>query len=208
MGVHALGQRPHLTDGGTGVHALGKRPHVSNSGMGVHALGQIPHVGHGGKGVQEPYNTNLYEWFRALSERLRYVRCVNGDWTRVCGGKWQSNCGTVGVFFDPPYSAEADRDDALYAEESATVAHDVRAWCLERGDDPLYRIVLAGYAGEHEELAGHGWRMQAWKAPGGYASTARQKDTRGQVNRHREVLWFSPHCLKPTAEPSLFEEQE
>lgn len=34
-----------------------------------------------------------------------------------------------------------------------------------------------------------------WKAQGGYANTAPDNNqTRGKLNRHREVLFFSPHC--------------
>jgi len=54
---------------------------------------------------------------------------------------------------------------------------------------------LAGYEGEHESLAALGWRVQAWSARGGYASLA-GNDSPG-ANRHRERLWFSPHCLGP-----------
>jgi site-specific DNA-adenine methylase len=192
MGVHALGQRPHVSRPGMGVHALGKRPHVSNAGMGVHALGQIPHVSNTGMGVQEPYATHLWTWFRALSERLRYVRVVCGDWTRVCGGNWQANSGMCGIFFDPPYSDDANRDDNLYDKhDSLSVAHDVRAWCLERGDDRAYRIVLAGYREEHEELLAHGWHAHAWKAKGGYANLGKGA---GRNNRLRETLFLSPYC--------------
>jgi hypothetical protein len=111
----------------------------------------------------------------------------------VCGGDWQDKLGTAGFFFDPPYSLEAGRDDNIYAQESGTVAHDVRAWCLERGDRPTYRIVLAGYEGEgHEELEAAGWRVKKWKTGGGYGKTGKGK---GLLNRHRERLWLSPHCL-------------
>jgi hypothetical protein len=67
----------------------------------------------------------------------------------------------------------------------------VSAWCLERGAIPLYRIVLAGYE-EHSELLNNGWTMQRWKARGGYGNLGKG---RGVENRHREVLYFSPHCL-------------
>ena len=161
-------------------------------GSGLTSIGQIPHLGDGGKGVQEPYNTNIYEWFRKLSERLRYVRVVCGDWTRVCGGDWQDKPGTVGIFMDPPYGTDATRDPNIYHVESLTVAKDVADWVLERGDRPSYRIVLAGYYEEHERLLKHGWRVHTWKAGGGYGNLG---DGQGAANRHREALFFSPHCL-------------
>ncbi len=203
-GVYAIGRRPHLSNGGNGVYAIGRRPHLSNGGNGVHAIGQRPHLSDGGKGVQEPYNTNIYAWFRQLSERLRYVRIVCGDWTRVCSGDWQDDMGDVGIFFDPPYGVE-NRDKDIYHHESLTVAQDVAQWCLERGSKPTYRIVLAGYVEEHEWLLEHGWRMKRWKANGGYGNLGSQ-DSQGKTNRHREALFFSPHCLnKDNTQMTLFE---
>lgn len=182
---------------GSGLTCPGQRPHVGTGGTGVHALGQIPHVSNGGKGVTDPYNTHLYAWFRRLSERLRYVRVVCGDWKRVCGGSWQDNCGDVGIFMDPPYAGGIGRDENLYHQESTTVAAEVNTWCLERGAIKSYRIVLAGYE-EHQNLLEHGWTSHAWKAQGGYGNISCNGKTSnpGKANRKREVLYFSPHCQK------------
>ena len=87
---------------------------------------------------------------------------------------------------------------SLYATDSGTVAHKVRAYCLKHGDDPRYRIALAGYEGEHDELEQHGWRVHAWTPDGGMSNTG---NARGKANRKRERIWFSPHCLH---EPTLF----
>jgi DNA adenine methylase len=84
------------------------------------------------------------------------------------------------------------RDTAVYAEESADVSDAVRAWALERGSRETYRIVLAGYEGEHDELESAGWRVVSWKAHGGYSHLSGNQDN---PNRHRERLWFSPHCI-------------
>lgn len=193
-GLTRPGQIPHLTDG-KGVHKTGKRPHLAG-GQGVHKTGKILHLT-GGK-VQEPYNTGIYEWFRELSERLRYVRVVCGDWSRVCGGDWQDNKGICGIFFDPPYGVAATRDESIYHHDSLSVADDVRSWCLARGDRPSYRIVLAGYYEEHASLLDHGWRVERWKATGGYSNLGGGKNE----NRKREALFFSPHCLDNA--PELF----
>lgn len=191
-GVHAIGKIPYVADGGKGVHAIGQIPHVIHGGKGVHAIGQIPHVADNCKDVRSPYNTNLYEWFRTLSERLRYVRVVCGDWTSVCGGDWQDNMGICGMFFDPPYSADAGRGQYIYHKESTTVAHDVSEWAVKRGSRKTYRIVIAGYEGEHEWLLEYGWRKEAWSASGGYGN---QGDGKGKENRHKEALFVSPHCV-------------
>jgi hypothetical protein len=137
----------------------------------------------------------LIGWFGQIRDRFRTVRVCCGNWLRVCDSSSVTvRLGMTGIFFDPPYSAEAERCNSLYGVESKTVAHDVRAYCLERGRDPKMRIVLAGYAGEgHEELEANGWTVLAWKASGGYGN--RTKD--GKDNAAKERLWISPHCVNP-----------
>ena len=51
--------------------------------------------------------------------------------------------GTVGIFFDPPYAVE--NRSSVYECDDFNVAHDVRAWAIERGDKKTYRICIAGY---------------------------------------------------------------
>lgn len=188
---------------GRGMASIGQRPHLGDAGKGVHAIGQVPHLAGGysdGQGVHAAKKPGrIYEWFQELSQRLRRVRVVCGDWSRVCGGDWQDNIGTVGIFFDPPYGVE-DRHGAVYAEDSQTVSHEVRAWALERGSKASYRIVLAGYEDEHAECLDHGWTAIRWKTKGGYANLG---DSQGKTNRHRETLFLSPHC---ETEAMLFSE--
>lgn len=188
---------------GNGLVCPNQRPLVAQSGRGVHKLSQIPAVAHSGRGVQDPYNDNIYAWFRALAERLRYVRVVCGDWTRVCGGNWQDDIGVCGIFFDPPYGEAATRKPGLYTTDSLTVADDVRVWCLDRGDKPKMRICLAGYYEEHEDLLEHGWTAHRWATRGGYGNQSGQ----GNDNRKRETLFMSPHCVE-NSELLLFAEEE
>ena len=140
-------------------------------------------------------------WFRHLAARLRHVRVLNGDWSRVVSRGTSINdpvrrgVGPCGVFLDPPYADTASRTGDLYRLDSLTVAHDVRAWCLEHGDDPRYRIVLAGFDGEHgDELADAGWTTHTWRPRKGFGT-----------QHHRERLMASPHCLterRPESSPS------
>ena len=217
----ATGPRPQVGVQGAGVHQAGQIPHLSD-GKGIN--NQIPLLNHGtgfcrrpcfgSEGahgvhkvtltaepdqlldVRDPYTPGLYQWFRQLSERLRRVRVVCGDWKRVCGGDWQDGRGTCGMFLDPPYDPKTcDRDANIYHCESATVANEVREWCLARGDRKSYRIVLAGYYEEHESLLDHGWTVHRWSAHGGFANKAKDKTKcKGEANRHKEALFFSPHC--------------
>ena len=104
----------------------------------------------------------------------------------------QNSMGDVGIFFDPPYGIENRTD--VYSKESYDVAHKVREWCIERGGISTYRIVLCGYE-EHEELLKYGWTSQKWKTRGGYANIS-LKHTQGKENSHREVIYFSPFCIR------------
>lgn len=152
---------------------------------------QLPHLGDAGRGINSVgIASNLADYFLKLSTRLRSVRVTCGDWTRVLGPAVTTHNGLTGVFLDPPYS-HAERS-SVYGEHDEDCAADVRAWCLEHGDDPLLRIALCGYAGEgHEALDAAGWTTCRWKANGGYGSRG---TGRGRENSGRETVWFSPHC--------------
>ena len=145
--------------------------------------------------------SDLTAYLSTLASRFRDVRVCSGDWQRVLGPGVTAN-GIAGIFLDPPYSAEANRVPC-YAEEDFSVSHDVRAWCVLNGSNPLLRIALCGYAGEgHEDLLLYGWSEMPWKATGGYASLG---TGRGKDNAGRERIWFSPACVRPR-QFSLFEE--
>ena len=206
------GQLIHLGNAGQGV----KRQliHLGDAGKGVNR--QLIHLGDAGQGVNRkrihlgdagrgdgvlPVNAALYAYMHQLAARLRGVRVCCGDWQRVVTNGALAYGATVGVFLDPPYSDAADRDMTLYAVDSGDVAHAVRAWCLENGDNPRYRIVLAGYEDEHAAYMPHTWRMMTYRANKSYGSS--NGGGRNAENRHKERLWFSPHCLRPTL--SLFE---
>ena len=166
-----------------------KRPNLGNSGQGVNR--KLPHLGDNGRGVNRQHG-GLLKYMQALADRMRNVRVCCGDWARVCGFTPTSKLGLTGVFLDPPYSVR-DRSEC-YTEESFTVANDVRAWAIERGNDPKMRIALCGYDGEHDMP--DGWVEVAWKAHGGYGN---QGNGQGRDNSARERIWFSPHCLRDGA---------
>jgi hypothetical protein len=151
----------------------------------------------------------LTRWMRFLAARLRHVRILNGAWERACtSGALQSlpvrQGGHCGVFLDPPYD-NAVRDADLYTEDGGTPAADVRAWCLANGDNPRYRIVLAGFDAEHGDLARAGWREVEWFRKGFLKGGMAQQGDAGH-QQGRERLWLSPHCLGATvsAQGSLF----
>ncbi len=148
--------------------------------------------------LDAPYAPYLYQWMRALCERLRHVRIRCGDWLHLVEPR-VSDREPVGVFLDPPYSAKRYR--RVYRYDSFEVAHAVREWCLANGGLSRYRIVLAGYVGEHDELVRAGWRMHRWK---GSRAWNHGNPSPNSVNRLRECLYISPHCL----ESRLFGDEE
>lgn len=173
---------------GAGVNVDG-RPQLADAyarGRGVH--------GNDSAGTCEQRRLWLLDWFAKLRDRLRSVRICCGDWLRVCDSDSVTiRLGTTGIFLDPPYSKEADRTENLYGVDSLDVAADVRKYCLDRGGNKMYHIVLAGYAGEgHEELEKHGWEVVKWKSAGGYGNRSKK----GKENTRKERLWLSPHCQK------------
>lgn len=196
-------QLVHLGDAGRGVQR--HRVHLGNAGRGVQR--QRVHLGSGGNGngvnsVGRAETTGLRAWMQALSQRLRRVRVCCGDWSRVMGPSVLWKHGLTGVYLDPPYSGETGRAENLYTVEDLQVAHAVRDWCVEHGSNRLLRIVLSGYETEHDELLVHGWRKEGWTATGGFGN---QRQQGMNENRHREVLWISPHCVEREREqPTLF----
>jgi hypothetical protein len=194
-------KRPHLGDAGQGISR--KRPHLGDAGHGINR--QLPHLGDAGQGInrQLPHLGNagqcadrsafILDWIRRLADRMRDVRVCCGDWERICGDAVL--CGVAGVFLDPPYgNAGNGRESDLYAVDSLSVAGRVLEWCKARTTRKDFRICLAGYDGEHNELEAMGWSVVAWKASRGYGAG---KGGRGEENRGRERLWFSPACLVP-----------
>ena len=162
-------------------------------GSGLTCPTQRPHLTDN-QGINSQKDNNVYIWLQELSERLREVKVVCGDWTRVCGGNWQSKNRPVGMFFDPPY-ATSYRDKDIYHCEDLEVAKAVEDWVLNRGNNPDYRIVLCGYEDEYHKLIANGWKVVNWKANGGYSNLGRN-NTAGKKNRFKERLFISPHCLK------------
>ena len=204
-----LRNRPHLTNG-RGVNHAGTReagvsrglPHLSDDGQGVNRP-QLREAGvmfsdaaHG-HGYHPQTMPELVRWMLHLSARLRHVRILNGDWTRtVTTGAAhtlpvrQGN-GPAGVFLDPPYDNN-ERVSGLYGEDDGTVAADCRRWCAENGDNPKFRIVLAGYDTEHTDLERHGWTVHEWYTDG--FLTGGYGNIDGTSQQKRERLWASPHC--------------
>lgn len=169
----------------------GQLVHLGDAGQGVNK--NLVHLGGAGQGVNRK-RVHLENYFTELAERLKNVRVCSGDWSRICGPTPTTAQGLTGMFLDPPYGTDAKRTPDLYAKDCLNVAGDVLAYCIERGNDPLMRIALCGYDGEHNILSDkHGWDCVTWEANGGYANGG---NGNGKANKKRERIWFSPNCMQ------------
>ena len=99
--------------------------------------------------------------------------------------------GLTGVFLDPPYESF----EGTYAVKTE-VTTAVREWCILNGDNPLLRIALCGYDGQHE--LPNSWECVHWKARKGYQSV----DEDGHHGGENECVWFNRSCLR---QPKLFD---
>jgi hypothetical protein len=193
---------------GRGIH---KKPKLSSNGVGagVHSGGRVQLADQysRGRGVHandsagkcEGRRLWLLDWFGRLQDRLRPVRVCCGDWARVCTSlSTTTRIGLTGVFLDPPYprkTGKGTRDGYLYSSDvdgnksPEQIRDEVLAYCRERGDNPMFRIAVCGYEGDgYEDL---GWEVHYWKTNGGYGNQGKKNE-----NKHRERIWFSPHCQK------------
>lgn len=165
-----------------------KLPHLSGGGGTGVGYGKGVHARHGRQ------FGDLFAWFEALSARFRTVRVACGDFERVLSSAVTTAHTLTAVVLDPEYDPEMCKP--MYAAKRGvnleeTASARARRWAIAHGDDPDFRIVLCGLAGEHKMP--EGWLEVAWRAPTGYAGTTKA-DADRPVGRE-EVLHLSPFCL-------------
>ncbi len=161
----------------------------------------IPNMTTQGVHAERITRQGIHEHMIQLAERLRRVRVVCGDWSRMVT---PAVCrGTTGILLDPPYYDGLS--DGLYAHNDENVSAAVRQWAIDNGSNPEYRIALCGYEGEHEMPAD--WETVKWKAAGGFGG---QRQDGTNENSERERIWFSPACANVPvyAKDSLFDVDE
>jgi len=181
-------------DAGQGVNR--KLVHLGDAGRGVNR--KPVHLCRYGRGVncKRVYNGDgLVAYMQALATRLRRVRVCCGDWSRVVTMGALAAGDPVGIFLDPPYDRGL-RDPGCYGQDADGLSAQVREWAVANGGNPRYRIILAGYEGEHKMPAA--WRVIKWTAGRPYGRT----NGADNGNRFLERLWLSPLCLRP-AQPRM-----
>ncbi len=164
-------------DQGVGVHARGlHRVRPDLRGWGADSPHQEISTGVYPASLSAP----LYEYFERVACRVRYVRALCGDWSRVVTPAVTTSHGITAILLDPPYAESTGRKPSLYAVDDGNISAQVRSWALQHGDDPRLRIVLCGLEGEHDMPS---WRCVPWQSRSAYKNAARER------------LWLSPHCL-------------
>lgn len=144
--------------------------------------------------LTEVWSSHVKEIMAGLSDRLRQVRICCGDWTRVCPDRPTMDTSITAYFLDPPYELEG-RTGGLYTNDTLSsdisVAAAVRNWAVEQGKNNIVRVALCGYQGDYEMPSD--WEALSWKAKGGYSG---QGDGHAKENATREMIWFSPYCIR------------
>ncbi|MFQ5627057.1 MAG: DNA adenine methylase [Methyloligellaceae bacterium] len=138
------------------------------------------------EGVHAKRAQPLKAYMTAISNRLRHLLVLCGDWKRSVCTAILSGSDDIGIFLDPPYDYSADRTKSVYNKEMSCT-DEVAGWCKAHQRDAGLRIVLAGYSGEYDLP---GWREVEWKIRGG-GHTRKDKKL---ANKGRERLWLSPNC--------------
>ena len=135
---------------------------------------------------------NKKQYLLSLKERLKNVKVICGDWKRLFGGNWQTNKGTCGIFLDPPYGFQKRKED-LYNNDSFDVSKEVRKWCVQNGNKKDFKIIICGYADQHDQLLQYGWKSFSWKTNGGYGN---QGNGQGKINANLQKIWYNKNCIE------------
>lgn len=159
-------------------------PHLGNAGQGVNR--KLPEL-YGERGVLRTAQ-HLQTYMADLSSRLRTARVACGDWARVLTPSVTTRHGLTAVLLDPPYG-EGSQEYNAGGNSDKSISANVWAWAVANGGDPLFRLAVCGY--EDGRAVPNGWEVFRYTARKGY-----QQDTASAVNRFRECIWFSPHCLQ------------
>ena len=139
----------------------------------------------------------LLPWFDAISQRIRRTYITSKDWSTLFSPAVldldHGGHRIAGIFFDPPYAGK----EGVYAQ-GGDIAHDVFEWAVAHGDDPRFRICLAGYGDDYDAFP-EGWTLETWTRQTGMEATAGERyDQASAMASRQESLWFSPHCLSAT----------
>jgi len=166
---------------------------IGNNWLNSKGLNSMPLLSSAGGGIHGLTN-NIDDWMHQLQKRMRRVRVACGDWKKILtpsisfNNKGLTDKDITGILLDPPYdftsrSKVYDNDEDIFL--------NVVKWAVENGSNPRLRIALCGYDGDWG--IPDSWEKYNWKANGGMANLGNKQ---GKQNANKEVIWFSPFCLK------------
>jgi DNA adenine methylase len=131
-------------------------------------------------------------WFDSVCERVARIQVLCGDWSRCVTPSCISPkvAPTIGIFLDPPYGVGVG---VSYEDNTGTAAREVWDWAVANGDNPRFRIVVAGY--EDGRSLPIGWTAIERVEQGAFS--------RKSGNRKLERLWLSPHCISDKTDSAI-----
>ena len=180
--------------------------HYQNSGINMGSSPSITHTPGSGHGVQLTKRSSAYivEHMRLIASRLRKTHILCSNWETCVSdtklGQVGHKYSTASVFLDPPYNTKTRRK-GLYARDSFDVANDVMEWCIEHGDNPNLRIALCGLRDDYDMP--DSWEVVEWTHDYNVMGGKTKPSDRGEHKRI-ETIWFSPHCVAPSNQMSMF----
>lgn len=166
---------------------------IGNNWLNTKGLKSMPLLSSAGGGIHGLTN-DIGEWFESLQDRMRRVRVACGDWTKVVtpsisfNNKGLTDKDITGILLDPPYDFTTRAK--VYATDEDIFINVVN-WAIENENNTRLRIALCGYDGDWG--IPNTWEKYSWKANGGMANLGNKQ---GKQNATKEVIWFSPSCLK------------
>ena len=199
---------PHLGNAGRGVNR--KRPHLGDAGQGVNR--KRPHLGDAGQGVNRQRPTSATPGGRATTTwstgrtSSATSRSSPGDsaTSASAAATGRASAPAAPCRTGPRSACSRPRTSATSALQTCTRSTTTRFprrsdWCLEHGDDPRLRIVLAGYRAEHDDLMPDTWRRHYYSRhpPRDSTTESAARQDGNHANRANEVLWFSPALRDP-----------
>ena len=167
---------PALTDGmrGRGVSAQRRTPLPS-----LPRATPVPLTG-----------DRLRPWFQALAQRLYRVIILNRGWKSgltptVLQQTRTARKPPVRVLIDPPYKG-VGKLYGMSEDEADELAIASWRWAAENGSREGWRIAYACREGDFDDEAlALGW------------SCSKMGISANHSDSTQEVIWFSPHCLRP-----------